>query len=605
MNYYNHYLIAMAFFLCTSTQLLQATTIVPYPNLGEMAKASPVVVLAKATQNYEVAINDATRYRTQFTVVSNIKGNISSTFSIQSMRLTKGALNRIVFGDMEYEEGATYLLFLSDRGDYWRPVMMSHAIFQQWERNGQYLLSPVEEGLNFFNFSRPDGQEVESFFVYDLKKMVKLLRNVTNGSAVWNSALAKTEYPATWFQAATRAEPSHCTFLYGPPSMASPSTRWDDFPELALPVRYGSAGEAGCPTANAKVQQVITELNNEYAGINLTDAGVHSFVPTCPNGEGANDDEFTDWIDANLGGSMRHLLVQYNDPCDEIDDLVGCSGTLAFGGLYSFSNTHTWDGVDWRTGAYGYVVVNNGTGACQCPSNAFNSMMAHEMTHTLGIGHISGSGTANMNPSCCVDISALDTECLDYTYAPAVVVPVELSKFDGALVGKTSQLEWTTVSEQNNDFFTLERSTDGRNFEALGKITGNGTTTDLQKYQYTDARPALGKNYYRLIQTDFDGRWEQAGKIVVIAFGDEGNIAIRPNPVQSAQVNLTLVATSRTTMDIQLYDMTGKVLKNKQVDLVNGKNEIQLNIADFVNGVYLLKAVVDGVVQTQRMVIAK
>jgi len=148
-------------------QSLQATTIIPFTNLGEMAKASPVVVLAEATENYEVEFNDAIRYRTKFRIISHIKGAIDPIFSTQSLRFKKGDLNRMVSGDMEFKAGTTYLLFLEDRGDYWRPIMMSHGIFQQWERDSQALLSPVEEGLNFFKLNRPDGQEVEPFYVYE------------------------------------------------------------------------------------------------------------------------------------------------------------------------------------------------------------------------------------------------------------------------------------------------------------------------------------------------------------------------------------------------------------------------------------------------------
>ncbi len=312
------YFIATCLFLCLTGNNLQATTIIPFPNLGEMAKASQIVVLAKATQNYEVEVNNTTRYRTQFAIISHIKGTISDDFSIQSMRLKQGDLNRSVFGDMVYTEGETYLLYLIDKGDYYQTLMMSHGVFQRFERDGKALLSPVKEGLNYFMLGRPDGQEVEPFYVYDLKKMVKLLRKVVNGQASWKNSEIKTDYPINWFQAQVRAEPAHCTFLGDP----VPYARWTDFPATALPVHYSSAGDPGCPTANAKVQGVIGSLNANYTGLNLTDGGTHAFSPSCSGGEGANDSEFTTWVQTNLGGT-RHLVVQYDDPCDEIADLVG------------------------------------------------------------------------------------------------------------------------------------------------------------------------------------------------------------------------------------------------------------------------------------------
>ncbi len=593
-------LILLYFYCFFSLDVSQATTIIPYPNLGEMAKSSPVVVLATATRNYEVTTGNTVRYRTEFEVVSSIKGEISNEFSIQSLKLKEGELNRIVFGDMVYEQGSTYLLFLSPKEDYWSTVMMSHAVFQKWERSGQTLLSPVEEGLNHFTLRRPDGQSVEPFYVYDLNRLVGHLKRVVTGTTNWDSATAKTDYPIAWFQATTRAAPSHCTFLGDP----APFARWTDFPTVALPVHYSSLGDASCPTANTKVQGVISSLNANYTGLNLSDAGTHSFVPSCAGGEGANDNEFTSFVNGTLGGT-RHLVVQYNDPCNEITDLVGCNGVLAFGGFYWFSSTHTWDGMPWNAGAYGYVVVNNGTGACQCPSTDYDIMMTHEITHALGIGHIApGVGGANMNPSCCEAISALDVECLDYTYAP-LALPVELYEFDGKLVEKKSHLNWSTVSEQNNDFFTIERSNDGRSFEILDKIVGKGTTTEFQNYTFIDPNPALGINYYRLSQTDFDGRSERIGDLVVIENNNDGNISIRPNPVQDAQVNISLVTENRSSIAIQLYNMNGQLMKNQQSDLIKGKNEISLNVDDLTSGVYLMKAVIDGVVQTHRLIVTR
>lgn len=594
------FLIALSCFFFSAGQLLHATTIIPYPNLGEMAKSSPVVVLATATRNYEVVTGNSTRYRTQFDVVSTIKGEISENFSIQSLKLKQGELNRVVFGDMDFEEGETYLLFLAPKEDYWKTVMMSHAIFQKWERSGQTLLSPVEEGLNHFTLRRPDGQSVEPFYVYDLNKMVGLLKRVVNGTTTWNSASAKTDYPIAWFQASTRAAPGHCTFIGSP----TPFARWTDFPDIALPVHYSLQGDASCPTANTKVQNVIASLNANYTGLNLTDGGTHNFVPSCGGGEGANDSEFTTFVNGTLGGT-RHLVVQYDDPCNEITDLVGCNGTLAFGGFYWFGSTHTWDDMPWNPGAYGYVVVNNGTGACQCPSTDYDIMMTHEITHALGIGHIApGAGDANMNPSCCEGISALDIECLDYTYTPAPL-PVELYEFDGKLIEKKSHLNWSTVTEQNNEFFTIERSNDGRNFARLDNIPGKGTTADFQNYTFIDPKPALGTNYYRLSQTDFDGRSERIGDLVVVENNNDGNISIRPNPVQDAQVNIALVVDSRSTLAIQLFNMNGQMMKNQQFELEKGKNEIPLGVADLTSGIYLLKAVVDGLVQTHRLVVTK
>jgi hypothetical protein len=98
--------------------------------------------------------------------------------------------------------------------------------------------------------------------------------------------------------------------------------------------------------------------------------------------------------------------------------------------------------------------------------------------------------------------------------APAPL-PVTLTSFTGKLVNKQTELRWATASEKNNAEFLVERSLDGRKFETLGTVKGNGTTNVAQYYAFTDAKPAQGTNYYRLKQIDFEGASEYS-KIVAV-----------------------------------------------------------------------------------------
>ena len=80
--------------------------------------------------------------------------------------------------------------------------------------------------------------------------------------------------------------------------------------------------------------------------------GPTPYTPDCSNGSATPNDALQD-----------QTLVQYNDPCDQMPDLVLCSGPLAFGGLF-FSHgpldRHLFRNIEWNTSAVGYVVVNNG-----------------------------------------------------------------------------------------------------------------------------------------------------------------------------------------------------------------------------------------------------
>lgn len=102
-----------------------------------------------------------------------------------------------------------------------------------------------------------------------------------------------------------------------------------------------------------------------------------------------------------------------------------------------------------------------------------------------------------------------DANCRDVTVSKSVALPIELMYFDGVNNGSNNLLYWATASEHNNDYFTLERSVDGTNWEEITKIVAVGQSTNEESYSYLDYSFNRGVvNYYRLSQTDFDGTRE-------------------------------------------------------------------------------------------------
>ena len=582
---------------------LSATSIVPFPNLGEMAKASEAVVLVHALNNFEFTEGQTTRFRTQLQVLERVKGplNPGDQFIIQNLHLKTGDLERTIWGDLELEPGRNYFLFLdyNDNG-YWQPKMLSFAAFEEMTRGGQEVLVPFGLGSEVQVLQGPDGIPREPLKVYHSLELITMLRGVVRDGTSWDMNKVATKYKIGSFSTAASerdgVNPGHCTHLSG-----SPIARWRDFDISSLPVYYHSGGDSGCPDAISKIQGAITDMNTQYTGIDLSDGGTHSFVPSC-SGEGATDNEFTTWVNNNL--NQRSLVIQFDDPCSEITDLSGCNGTLAIGGLYWFSSTHVWCGVTWRNAAYGYVVVNNGTGACQCvgASTDYDVMITHEMTHSLNVGHIStGAGTANMNPSCCNSIQTLDIECLDYMYLVAPL-PVELVDFDGKLDNREVELSWQTTSEAHNDFFTLERSYDGVNFEKVGTISGKGNSNQSQFYKYIDKEPLIGISYYRLSQTDLDGKIEILEKIVSIEYQADDEIAVQPNPVRGNQIQLIYQTSVNADLDITIYSVTGQLVKQLNLEADAARNIYDINLEGLSNGVYIIKTSQQDNVQSLRFV---
>lgn len=94
-------------------------------------------------------------------------------------------------------------------------------------------------------------------------------------------------------------------------------------------------------------------------------------------------------------------------------------------------------------------------------------------------------------------------------------LPIELISFTGMNEGTRNYLQWSTATEKNNDFFTLERSTDGQSWSALTKVYGAGNSYTKKNYSISDFSPPKTLNYYRLTQTDFDGTSKSSNVIVI------------------------------------------------------------------------------------------
>ena len=85
-------------------------------------------------------------------------------------------------------------------------------------------------------------------------------------------------------------------------------------------------------------------------------------------------------------------------------------------------------------------------------------------------------------------------------------IPVELMSFDVKKGQKAALLTWTTASEKDNAYFNIEHSTSGIDFQTIGQVKGNGTTTTATTYNFEHQTPSVFINYYRLKQVDTDGK---------------------------------------------------------------------------------------------------
>lgn len=166
-------------------------------------------------------------------------------------------------------------------------------------------------------------------------------------------------------------------------------------------------------------------------------------------------------------------------------------------------------------------------------------------------------------------------------YEP-IVLPVELSAFSAEVQNQAILLNWSTFTEQNNDFFTLEKATDGQAFEAIGTQQGAGTSTSIQHYELIDQNPLQGLNYYRLIQTDLDGQ-RQYSHTISVDFQQAIQVSIFPNPMAN---KLTIQIPSSESVFIQIMNVKGQQVF-QQTRFVDG--ELVIDVSGLGRGVYILE----------------
>jgi hypothetical protein len=118
-------------------------------------------------------------------------------------------------------------------------------------------------------------------------------------------------------------------------------------------------------------------------------------------------------------------------------------------------------------------------------------------------------------------------------------LPVELIHFSGKKVGESVELNWTTATEIDNDYFLVEHSTDGFSFEWIGTVEGAGTSNQPLHYILLDQQPVKGVNYYRLKQVDFNGATETHNTIAIEFKTLNSEYLLFPNPVIGNALNLS------------------------------------------------------------------
>lgn len=180
-------------------------------------------------------------------------------------------------------------------------------------------------------------------------------------------------------------------------------------------------------------------------------------------------------------------------------------------------------------------------------------------------------------------------------------LPVTFVKVNAFKQSDNILVEWKVADEKNNKEYVVERSTDGINFTAIGKVAVNAAYKG--NYQLTDARPATGWNFYRIRNVDMDGH-AQLSEIVKVNNGIKaGLIQVYPNPIVGAEVMISLNGQVPGKYQIRITNDLGQVVKQAVKNVISTNETIHLDwSATSPRGIYNLEISNDnGLKQSYRL----
>ena len=349
------------------------------------------------------------------------------------------------------------------------------------------------------------------------------------------------------------------------------------------------------------------DIKNKGAAAETT-AGEPSIVSSgsisCVKFQGGSN-EGVGLVTINSGGSITTTGEIH------IDSQLINNGTMTVGsvlklhgGVVSGSGDINTDAVEFDDqgapnrsgGLQGTLSINNTTGGCSGSGAPEVEFYSKDGAGVCDNANDDCTFSDLLNTGSNFDIDNTISSCGE---SAGTALPVVLIHFGAESYNDRVKLIWNTASELNNEKFIVEKSGDGKTYNTIGEVTGHGTTTEPQEYQFEDFGLASSYNYYRLKQMDFDGRFEYSTVIFMTIDQDQfAEFAVFPNPIKNGQISFP--QHSGVVSEIVIHDLQGKV-KMKRISSNLGK----VDVSGLSNGMYFLKLKQGNQTKTARFFVDK
>ena len=353
------------------------------------------------------------------------------------------------------------------------------------------------------------------------------------------------------------------------------------------------------------------DLDSDSDGITDNVEGQTTLAFLAPLGSDGDNDGWDDRYDSDNGGTAITLSNNegFGNP-DYLDDDSDGDGLLDW--IEGFDDNNTDDALDdlrarattfeTAAGDPGFYVNTDDTDADNIPDwledddgdnvpNFLDPDNANyhdtdndgiiDLYDTDNFGAVSNTPDGNGDGE--YDFRDIDNQ---------ISLPIVLEYFNAKKVGEFVQLDWATLTEINNDYFTVERSINGVEFEDLLYENGAGNSQQRITYQRFDYSPQIGENYYRLKQTDYDGT-SALSQIEVVEFeGALMQLKLFPNPSKGINLFIQMDRLKAGNYNVNISNSKGQNVMKTQFVIQSEVNQFQKELLDGVQltpGTYILE----------------
>lgn len=348
----------------------------------------------------------------------------------------------------------------------------------------------------------------------------------------------------------------------------------------------------------------MTGLISVNGPLNLNNSTINSVNTEVLSGRAITMTNGSDWFLDGTLDLQGNLTINNSDMeiVQNLDHDTGGDATVTVTNNGTLLVRGNYDMGDGSSGGFDLDITNGGVVRVLGDLNIGNNSNAVDIDGDSALAvegdvtgdNVGGSITSGGAESCesgggtCCGSAAL---CA----STASTLPIELLSFDATVKENGVLLSWTTATEINNDFFTLERSSDGKLFEPIAQVSGAGNSEIELGYHYIDYPDYFGNVYYRLVQTDFDGTSE-AFRPVMIRYqsGNKSAVLLFPTSLKAgAFVNMSNCYGEVKSFNINMTAISGQSVH--ALEPVSKDGLIRFYIPQIVRpGIYIVSGQVNG-----------